>query len=338
MVSSYENYHREAKAKVPILVCALAIPVSAIYWIVGYSELAPNVKHINGCSLTSSWRLPITLTIFVILSVWSVKGKGLVSSGILSGLFVGIITNLSNYGHGACLVAFFFTASKATHFRSEKKRKLTTEYREGGQRSWKQVLCNGGMATQLALVYLFDVGCGERPIDFDRDCKSSSLSIGILGALACCNGDTWASQIGTVLGEKEPILITTGKKVPRGTNGGVTAIGLVVSLMGGLVVGICNYIAIVCTVDPAALQNARPQWPIIVAGGFAGLLGSVIDSIFGATLQYSGIDENGKIVEGPGKGVKHISGKQIIDDHSVNLLASVVTAWVLPNLSMIFWP
>lgn len=73
-----------------------------------------------------------------------------------------------------------------------------------------------------------------------------------------------------------------------GTNGGVSCVGLVVSLLGGLFVGLFHYLAVIYTVDSVILELAAPQWPIIVAGGISGLIGSVIDSILGATLQYSG--------------------------------------------------
>lgn len=73
-----------------------------------------------------------------------------------------------------------------------------------------------------------------------------------------------------------------------GTNGGVSAIGLMVSLLGGIAVGLANYLMLIYAIDADILAQSPPQWPIIIAGGFAGLIGSLVDSILGATLQYSG--------------------------------------------------
>ena len=36
------------------------------------------------------------------------------------------------------------------------------------------------------------------------------------GAIACCNGDTWASEFGSVLSFGDPVLITNLQSVPRG--------------------------------------------------------------------------------------------------------------------------
>jgi hypothetical protein len=37
------------------------------------------------------------------------------------------------------------------------------------------------MATQLAFLYMLDLGCGERPIDFVKDYRASWLGLGVLG-------------------------------------------------------------------------------------------------------------------------------------------------------------
>lgn len=48
---------------------------------------------------------------------------------------------------------------------------------------------------------------------------------------------------------------------------------------------------------------------------------------------FSGINEKGFIVEHPGKGVKHISGRQILDNHSVNLFSTVIIGLSLPGIA-----
>lgn len=91
---------------------------------------------------------------------------------------------LTSFAHITCLIVFFLSSSRATKFRINKKKQIE-ELVSGGKRNWIQVFCNGGMATQLALLYLLDVGCGERPIDFDKDYRSSWLSIAIMGLFVC---------------------------------------------------------------------------------------------------------------------------------------------------------
>ncbi|XP_012282478.1 transmembrane protein 19 isoform X1 [Orussus abietinus] len=332
---------RRNSVLVPVLVSAFAIPVSMLFWIVNvtYSLLAPDSEYqADGYPVISPWRWLAAVIIPIFMAGWALKKKTLDLSGALLGSFMGFVLTLSSFAHLGCLIAFFVTSSKATKFRAHRKKKVTEDFKINSRRNWIQVLCNGGMATQLALLYLLDIGYGERPIDFDKDYRNSWLSIGILGATACCNGDTWASELGTVVGSSDPFLITSRKRVPRGTNGAVSWFGILVSLLGGLVLGLTYYIIILYTVDPAVLQSAAPQWPIIFAGGVGGLLGSLCDSFLGATLQYSGVDEQGMVVERPGKGVRHISGRQILDNHSVNLLSSIFTSLTLPRLANIFWP
>jgi uncharacterized membrane protein len=54
------------------------------------------------------------------------------------------------------------------------------------------------------------------------------------------------------------------------------------------VVGLSYYLSVLYFVDSTVLAASPPQWPLVFAGSFAGLVGSLMDSVLGATLQYSG--------------------------------------------------
>ncbi|RWS29855.1 transmembrane protein 19-like protein [Leptotrombidium deliense] len=235
------------------------------------------------------------------------------------------------------MLVFFISSSKATKYKQNIKKKFDAEFKEGGRRNWVQVVCNGGVACELAMLYMIERGIGgEIPINFAHDYNASWFAMAVLGAVACCNGDTFASELGTVLTRHEPRLITSLEKVPRGTNGGVTIVGLLVSALGGFLVGLGFYATLLLTVTRDVLAISPPQWPIIAVGTLCGLLGSVIDSYLGATLQYSGLDASGKVVENPGDKIRYISGVRLLDNHSVNLLSCLITAFIAPYFSFLF--
>lgn len=73
-----------------------------------------------------------------------------------------------------------------------------------------------------------------------------------------------------------------------GTNGGVSAPGLWFGFIGGLIIGLTYFFTLIYTCDSTLLERAPAQWPIIIVGGIAGLIGSIIDSYIGAIFQYSG--------------------------------------------------
>ncbi len=66
------------------------------------------------------------------------------------------------------------------------------------------------------MVVVFQVGPGEMPIDFSKQYSASWMCLSLLGALACSTGDTWASEVGPVLSQSQPRLITTWREVPAG--------------------------------------------------------------------------------------------------------------------------
>jgi len=267
----------------------------------------------------------------VIVVSWGHSKKSLSTSGALCALVVGFCLTLAHYSFFLCLLAFFVSSSKATKYKADIKRKL----QEGGERNWLQVLCSGGMATELALLYLLDIGSADLPVDFRNQYRASWLGMAVLGAFACCNGDNLASELGTVLGGSDPVLLTTFQKVPAGTNGGVTVIGLVCSLVGGLVIGAAYWLGIVMSAASLDLALAPTQLLVILVGGLGGLLGSLLDSLIGASLQFSGRDaKTGEIVEVAREGVEPISGKMVLDNHSVNLVSSILTALLVPKVAL----
>ena len=201
----------------------------------------------------------------------------------------------------------------------------------GGQRDWIQVVCNGGVATLAAVCYIASVGYGELPFLPSPSTSAPSphatvAAAACVAALACSCGDTWASEVGSVMGGT-PYLITSWQKVPPGTNGGVTLLGVLCSFAGGMVVGVAYFVAILLFVGCASFGDATLQSSVIILGGLAGLWGSLVDSLLGATVQYSGYsEETSCVVHGPSRDVKHISGWDILDNHAVNFLSSLLTA------------
>jgi len=271
----------------------------------------------------------------VIVISWGHSKKSLSTSGALFALIIGFILTLCHYSFFLSLLAFFISSSKATKFKQEVKKSFEDDFKEGGQRNWLQVLCNGGMALELSLLYLLDIGSADFPVDFRHQYRASWLGVAVLGALSCCNGDTWASELGSVLARGDPFLITTFQSVPRGTNGGVTLVGLLSSFVGGLVIGVAYFGGVSMAAASADLSLAPNQMMVILVGGLGGLLGSIIDSILGASLQFSGKDvKTGKIVEVARDGVVPISGKMVLDNHSVNLISSILTALLLPKVAL----
>lgn len=72
---------------------------------------------------------------------------------------------------------------------------------------------------------------------------------------------------------------------------------------------------------------------MILIGLLSGFIGSLIDSIIGSTLQYSGINEITKLIHNhPGPNIKHIAGYNILSNNQVNLISSLIITLSMPFL------
>jgi uncharacterized protein (TIGR00297 family) len=177
--------------------------------------------------------------------------RTLTLDGAFAAAGVGALTfALGGLPAAGALLAFFASSSALSRVGEAHKRSLPLAQAKGSERDARQVLANGGVAA-LCLV----VG---RPR-------------GLVGALAAAGADTWATELG-LLSNQRPRLITTLRPVPAGTSGGVTLQGLLASGGGALMVGL-GY---------AALGGG---WSSLRRAAVAGLGGSLVDSLLGATLQ-----------------------------------------------------
>ena len=96
---------------------------------------------------------------------------------------------------------------------------------------------------------------------------------GFIGSIAVATADTLASEVGVV--DKYPRLITTFKKVPPGTDGGISPLGTAAGIVGAGIIGIFAYILGISADPFNALKIA------VIAGTF----GCFVDSILGAVLE-----------------------------------------------------
>ncbi|KAL7592343.1 protein PGR [Lactuca sativa] len=273
----------------------------------------------------------IAVLISSLIALRAYRKNSLDVSGAFAGFFVMAVHLSVNYRFGAMLLAFFFTSSKLTKMGEDRKRTLDADFKEGGQRNWIQVLSNGGIASVLVIAFWGLTTSQDTCLDSKQSKIITALVGGLIGHYSCCNGDTWSSELG-VLSDEQPRLITTFRPVRRGTNGGITKAGLVAAAAAGSVIGLAfilpGFFTKSCTND-AFLK----QLFVIPLSAIAGLAGSLIDSILGATLQFSGFcSVRNKVVSKPGPTVKRISGLSILDNNGVNLvsvfLTSVLTSFI----------
>lgn len=269
-------------------------------------------------------RSVVAVVLSFVIAARAYKRKSLDGSGALAGFLVMAIHIAAGYRFGALLLVFFFTSSKLTKIGEEKKKSIEEDFKEGGQRNWVQVLANSAIATVLVILVAKMTGEKDRCLDTKESTLVTGLIGGIIGHYACCNGDTWSSEIG-MLSNAQPRLITTLKTVRKGTNGAVTVQGLLAATAAGFVIGLAYVIVGLLTVECAHGVIWR-QLLVIPIATAAGLCGSLIDSLLGATLQFSGYCTLRKKVVGKrAPTVLRISGMSILDNNAVNAVSVLLT-------------
>ncbi len=205
------------------------------------------------------------------------------------------------------LMVFFFSATFLSHFKEETKEKIERDlHQKIGKRDVIQVLANGGPGLTMAILYGLT--------------QSETYALGVAIAFAAANADTWASEIG-VLSQKPPISLITGKQVQRGISGGVSALGIVASIGGALLVALTYGIFRIG--DGLSLAFFIDLGLILIGG----TLGALLDSLLGETVQVKyRSHETGTLTEKPSlQGIKNerVHGFTFINNDFVNFISSL---------------
>lgn len=216
-------------------------------------------------------RFVIGLFLSGIIGYFSFRRKSLSTSGVLGLLISGsIIYAAGELAWYLPMIAFLISSSLWTLYKHSTKKFMAEIIEKNGPRDIFQAAANVGVPTIIATIVIFQ--------------KSDLFVIAFLSALAAVNADTWATELG-VLSKNQPRLITSWKKVPSGTSGGITLQGTLAGLSGSFFISLFIFGFLPLNTNAGVTSNEFIAPACIVF--LSGAIGLVIDSILGATIQAS---------------------------------------------------
>ncbi len=262
-------------------------------------------------SSTDALRLLLSLMLSLLIGGLGYWRRSLTPGGWLGAILIGTATaGLGGWNWGILVVVFFVTSSALSQWRrAAKERQIGGNVAKSGQRDLLQTLANGGVPAALAVCYAVE--------------PSPAVFAAALGAIATATADTWATEIGT-LSTAPPRLITSGRRVPAGTSGGISLLGLLATACGSLLIGTVGFVAELLIVLVSA------GW-IVPAAFVGGVSGAMADSAMGATIQRvnrcprCAVDTE-RDVHSCGTPTEHLRGLVWLDNDWVNFLSALVGA------------
>ncbi|WRT64995.1 uncharacterized protein IL334_001936 [Kwoniella shivajii] len=251
------------------------------------------------------------------------------------------------YGHlanpvkvfGVTMIGMYLIGSRATKVKVDVKAKLEDgpdPTKPSGNRNWIQVLSNSLPGLIAALMYRFGPASqlDNNSTILALHPLSRPLIYTSLGLNATILADTLASELG-ILSSSLPIYLPTLRTVPKGTNGAVSLLGTIVSILGGGLIGSIMVLDLLIENPPS---RGESSWIIelIGVGAILGLAGSLLDSMLGAFLQptYFSTSSNQILTDQSKKShkdedVKRIGyGIDLLSNSGVNLICGLVFSGV----------
>ncbi len=252
----------------------------------------------------------------MILGYGAFKLKSLSVSGGFGAFLLGVFMFGMGSWHTMLPLIGFFVLSSLLSKIADRQSKKDIISSKGSQRDIVQVYANGGIPLIFTIAWYLS--------DFSIDW----LYWAFLASLASATADTWETEIGS-FSKSLPINILTWKRVPKGYSGGVSLLGT-----SGGVLGAATIVFI------AALMEFI-QWDVmlIIVIVFSGFLGSIIDSILGASIQAKfKCEVCGKSTERVAhchEETTHVSGILWLDNDWVNVAGSLSGGLIFVSLYLL---
>jgi uncharacterized protein (TIGR00297 family) len=227
----------------------LTIPLSVGF--VLYYTLVPSAMQNN-----IQFGVGVILAIIIAVIAFALrflKASGAVATFLLASLVYGV----GGWKWTVPILTFFILSSLLSKMGKSRKDSVESVFEKSGTRDVGQVAANGGVAGMLILLqYCF---------------QDSNFYPLYLGSLAAVTADTWGTEIGTLFKARTRSIVTM-RDVRPGTSGGVSLAGVSGGVLGAAIVVLSASAWIGLTL-------------FVAVAIVAGFIGSIADSIVGATLQ-----------------------------------------------------
>lgn len=292
---------------------------------------------------------PETITLAIVVALFALgtyilrvlNASGSLAAGLL-GYLIMLIFPFNAWLAPA--VVFFLVASALSIVGKKRKAGAILRSDKSSRRDSGQVLANGGVGGALAIAYILLARDGPHSwVPFNT--VGVGLYWAFVGSFAAAAADTFATEIGTYF--RWPTWrIVSWKRVSPGESGGVSFPGFIGALLGA-----ASVVAAAWFVDPwgygwtspieSMLGPMPPLTPTVVwIVAVGGILGSLIDSILGATVQAKYRDSSGRLTERSkedGHWLPLVSGYRWMTNDRVNLACTTVGA-LIPLSYFLFVP
>lgn len=246
----------------------LFIPLTVAYLL---TVIESDSLRLGGIETVRQLTVGVGISFVFVLAAFAVKFLN-ASGATATFLLASTVFGMGGVAWTVPIMTFFLLSSALSKAGKARKKKFDLIFEKTSRRDAGQVLANGGTAWLLMILYSY------YPLPM--------LYAAYLGTLAAVQADTWATEIGTMVRSPKPYSVITFKPVPAGESGGVTAVGTLGGLFGAWIIGASAWLS-----NPDGMRHTDLLYFFLCIGA-AGALGSLLDSVLGATLQAQYFDSD----------------------------------------------